>query len=70
MREVAGDGAVLADPFNPEDIRKQILKIINNENFRNNLVAKGLLNIKRFEANYIAGQYENLYDEVIKKENL
>jgi glycosyltransferase involved in cell wall biosynthesis len=34
MKEVAGDGAVLVDPFDVSKIREGILKIINNDDFR------------------------------------
>ncbi|MDQ3323070.1 MAG: glycosyltransferase family 4 protein [Acidobacteriota bacterium] len=70
MKEVAGAGAALADPFDFESIRKEIIKIIGDENFRNNLVKKGLFNIKRFNSRYIAGLYENFYEEIIETENL
>lgn len=70
LKEVAGDGAVLIDPFDSQNIKKGILKVIGDENFRNNLVEKGLLNIKRFDSEYIAGLYEDFYEEIIKNENL
>lgn len=68
MKEVAGNGAVLADPFNFQNIRAGVLKIIENAQFRNNLICKGLLNIKRFDSGYIAGLYENFYNEIIRTE--
>ena len=70
MTEVAGDAAVLVDPMDAKSIRNGILRIINNENERNNLVDKGIENVKRFAPNYIAGLYENLYREIIEVENL
>jgi glycosyltransferase involved in cell wall biosynthesis len=70
MKEVAGGGAVLVDPEKILSIRDGILRIINDESLRNNLVAQGLINIKRFETARIASQYESLYREIIETENL
>jgi glycosyltransferase involved in cell wall biosynthesis len=64
LREVAGGAAVLVNPNDYSDIRKGILKIINDEKFRDSLVEKGLENIKRFEPKYISGLYEKLYEEI------
>ena len=65
MKEVAGGAAYLADPSDPASIREGILKIINDDEFRGLMVRKGLENIKRFEPESIARQYEELYKEVM-----
>ena len=69
LREVAGGAAVLVEPLEVNSIREGILKIINDENLRENLITKGLANIKRFESSNITGLYENLYLEMMKDEN-
>jgi len=64
LKEVAGNAAVLADPNDYMNIRKGILHIINDKQYRNELVSAGLENVKRFHPVQIAVQYENLYAEM------
>ena len=66
LREVAGGGAFLADPRDISDIRRGILKIIDDDKFREEIIGKGLENIKRFDPRYIAGLYEKLYVEILE----
>ena len=69
MKEVAGGAAILVNPEDTVSIRDGVLQIINDEFLRNNLVAQGLKNIKRFETARVASQYESLYREIIETEN-
>jgi len=64
MPEVAGDAACLVNPFDEVDIRSGILKVIKESSYRQELVAKGLINVKRFRPEAIAMQYAELYREV------
>lgn len=48
LPEVAGDAAILVDPKNKEQIVEAMKKIVADENLRQNLVEKGLENVKRF----------------------
>ncbi len=41
MPEIAGDAALLVDPFNPEDIAKAMKKLTFDEELRNDLIEKG-----------------------------
>lgn len=61
MPEVAGNAACLVDPLNIQDIRNGILNIINDEAYRDQLIANGLLNCKRFDPDKIASMYLQLY---------
>jgi len=65
MPEVAGNAAHLVDPYNIESIRQGILKIINDDDYRANLIRKGYANIERFRPEIIARQYVNLYQEIL-----
>lgn len=65
MPEVAGDGACLVDPHDVASIRAGIVRVINDRAYREELVANGLRNVKRFTAEAIAGQYAALYEEMI-----
>lgn len=61
MPEVAGGGACLVDPFNISDIRRGVLKIIRNKEFRSNLISLGRMNRARFDGGVIAEMYLEIY---------
>jgi glycosyltransferase involved in cell wall biosynthesis len=65
MPEVAGEGAYYVDPYQVSDIRKGIIKIINDDIYRQQLVRHGLVNIKRFDILEISRQYANLYEKIV-----
>src|SRR4030042_3636667 len=48
MPEVAGDSAVLVDPKDASAIAEATYKLISNESYKNDIIEKGLENIKRF----------------------
>jgi glycosyltransferase involved in cell wall biosynthesis len=61
MPEVAGDGAVFVDPYDVSDIRAKVLSVISDDSLRQETIANGLRNVKRFEAKEIAQMYAELY---------
>lgn len=66
MPEVANNSAHIVDPYNIEEIRLGIEKIINDDKYRNLLIEKGLKNVTNYSPNHIASLYENLYKETLK----
>ncbi len=68
MKEVAGGAAMLANPFEIIEIRKGILEIINNRSKRENLIERGIENVKRFNPETIAAKYELLYVKVMDEQ--
>jgi glycosyltransferase involved in cell wall biosynthesis len=64
MPEVAGQAACLVDPWDVGSIREGILKVWHDANYRENLVAAGFENVKRFKTKHIAAQYAALYAEM------
>jgi len=46
--EVADGSALLVDPNNAEEIADAIYKLISDENFRNEIIKKGQVNVQRF----------------------
>ena len=64
MPGVAGLAACLVDPFDSSSIREGIVRVIEDADYRNCLVAQGYENVKRFQADVIAAQYADLYREV------
>jgi glycosyltransferase involved in cell wall biosynthesis len=69
MPEAAGDGALLVDPFDIKAIRKAVKQIINDSVLREQLIAKGLENIKHFTPDAVAKEYAKLYREVVGRED-
>ncbi|MEO5995907.1 MAG: glycosyltransferase family 1 protein [Chitinophagaceae bacterium] len=67
MPEVAADSACLVNPFDVEDIRAGIQKIIHDEAYRDELVSNGLENCKRFDPDKIAGCYLECYKKLSGK---
>lgn len=64
MPEVADNASLLVNPYNIDEIRNGILKIINDHNYRINLVDKGYKNINRFSKEQIANEYFELYKAI------
>ena len=67
MREVAGEGACLVDCFNSASIRKGLLRIIQDAEYREGIICKGIENVKRFSLESVAAQYVELYRELLQK---
>lgn len=61
MREAAGDGALLVDPYSVEAIRAAILRVKGELRLREELVQKGLANVERFRPAAVATAYAEIY---------
>jgi glycosyltransferase involved in cell wall biosynthesis len=64
MTETSGGAAALADPFDTDSIRKTIQRVIEDGNYRNDLIETGFKNAERFSADRIAAAYAHLYKEI------
>lgn len=64
MPEVAGDAACLVDSYDVKEIRKGIEKIINDGEYREQLIRNGRQNKLRFDADTIAHSYYQLYRKI------
>ncbi len=64
MPEVAGDAACFADPYNIEDIRNGVIKIIQDDAYREQLIINGRKNRLRFSEEIIADLYYALYQKI------
>lgn len=62
LPEIAGDGAIYANPFDSRDIANAAYKIISTAALRDDIIKKGLENIKQFSwescAKGIAGLFK------------
>jgi glycosyltransferase involved in cell wall biosynthesis len=63
LPEVAGDGALMVNPFSVEDIRRGIIEMTTNCCRRKQIVEAGLENAKKFEKKKIAEAYLRIYRE-------
>jgi glycosyltransferase involved in cell wall biosynthesis len=67
MPEVAHNAACLVDPFSAASIREGLLKIMNDEAYRNALIENGRANRARFDAETIAQSYYKIYKSIAEK---
>lgn len=65
--EIADNGALLVNPLDVNDIKNGFNQLINNSKLRDELISKGLENVKRFQPEIIANQYWQLYDSILTK---
>ncbi len=64
MKEVAGKAACLVDPYEVEDIRAGIERVIADAEYRDRLIELGYENAGRYSAGAVAEQYARLYERV------
>jgi len=65
MKEVAGEGALLVDPYSIDDIRNGIQQIISDPELRQSLIRKGRENLKNYSAKAVAEKYYELYKKTL-----
>ena len=54
MKEVAGNGAILVDPYSVNEIRNAYLSVIQNKSIRENLLYEGIKNIENYTVEKVA----------------
>lgn len=64
MPEVAADAACLVDPFDVESIRAGVLRVMQDQQYREDLVQRGFANVGRFQADKIATEFVKIYEEL------
>lgn len=64
MPEVAGEAAVFVDPYSVESIRAGLLRIIDDADYRDRLIQKGRLNVRRYSTEAIASDYLRIYNSI------
>lgn len=68
MRDVAGGAAHLVDPANVMDIRQGILRLIQDDLYRQRLIDAGYRNAQRYTMPMVTAQYAALYDRLAHNE--
>lgn len=64
MPEIAGFGAIYVDPASPDDIADKLGKALGDENLRNNLVEKGVANVKKYSWEKTALETVKVYEKI------
>ena len=67
MPEISGDSAYIIDPFKPKEITEGIVKLLNDDALREDLIKKGFKQSQKFSWENMAKDVLSLYDEVYKK---
>jgi len=67
MPEIAGDAAMIVDPYKPEEIMHAMRKILQERDYRDQLCEKGVEQAKKFSWKQMAYGYLDLYKELSKK---
>lgn len=67
MPEIAGDGAIITDPFKPGEIADAMIRIVQDSQVKSDLKAKGLENAKRFSWLAMAERVQQIYQEIHQK---
>lgn len=64
MPEVAGDAAILIDPFKPEEITAAMIRIIADKELKLNLIRKGFTRAAKFSWKAMAQHVLEIYHEI------
>ncbi len=64
LPEVAGDAALMVDPYNVDDIAEGLRRLLDDESLRQKLIAAGREQIKRFNWQSSAQQLLQIYQHV------
>jgi glycosyltransferase involved in cell wall biosynthesis len=64
MNEISQGAALLVDPFSVASIREAVIKLVNNEQLRDELVERGFDVVKQYEVETISQQYINLWSKI------
>lgn len=64
MPEIAGDAAHMVNPENPEEITAGIIKILQDDRYRDELCRRGIERARMFSWENMAAEYLRLYEQV------
>ena len=71
MPEVAGDAALLIDPFKPDEITKAMIQIVSDVNLKEDLISRGIVQAAKFSwkamAQDVLGIYRSICAENLKQ---
>lgn len=64
MNAIAGDAALLVNPFSIDSIRDGVVQLISNPQLRETLVEKGFEAVDKYQPRDIAKQYQEMYSQL------
>jgi glycosyltransferase involved in cell wall biosynthesis len=64
MKDVAGNGAFLVNPFSIESIREAYQQIINDKDLRIRIIENGKVNAQKYTVETISEQYMKIYKTI------
>ena len=64
LEEVAGDGALLIDPSDTQSIATALLKVLSDQNLRQDLINRGLRRAKRFQRDELTKKVLAVYQSL------
>jgi len=64
---INGKNALLSEPRNIKDIRNKLLRLVNNQKIRNNLIKEGLKTSKSFDWDISIKNLEKIYEKWIQE---
>ena len=67
MPEVAGDAALLVDPYNVNALAEVLYKVMKSEDLRKRLMAKGFERIRLFSWERCAGKTIQAFEKAVKR---
>jgi len=67
LPEVAGDAAVLVDPYDPQAIADGIYRVLTDEQLRRDMVHKGIARAGQFSWEQSARRVRQIYGEVAER---
>lgn len=67
MAEIAGEAALLVDPYNVEEIAEAMHKVLVDKNLRKNLIEKGLKRAREFSWEKAARETLNVYQKAYRR---
>jgi hypothetical protein len=65
--EITGEGAIMIDPYDTDGMRDAILEILRDENLRNEMKVKGLIQARKFSWENTARETLKVFEEVAGK---
>jgi glycosyltransferase involved in cell wall biosynthesis len=66
LPEVAGEAAILINPYDKDELSQAMLNLLSDENLRNELTQKGLERAKQFSWSKCAQETVEIYQKIAK----
>lgn len=67
MPEIAGEAAILVDPFDVEDMEKNLKMVMEDQVLRKDMIQKGFKQVKKFSWQKTAQQTAEIYQRLVEK---